>query len=162
MRPLDLLQLNLDGEVQIQIKKNQRLVGTLAGFDEHLNLIVKNAKNECYVQGNEEIEQDELDEEDESMAGSNQPQEISLVKQVEDVGSIILRGDNVIFLRFLNPIINRPKKEEFQRKKSNYRPRSRYPRQRYGQRSSNYKRGYRDNRSRPYKKDNRPYPKKRD
>jgi len=107
MRPLDLLGLNLNRAVTIQIKRNQRYVGTLTGFDEHLNMYLENVRNEFF----EVPEEEELEEEDEilksqTLADKPEPRQAPAVpmKHEEAIGNIVLRGDNVIFLRIDRPI----------------------------------------------------------
>ncbi|MEX2682085.1 MAG: LSM domain-containing protein [Candidatus Sigynarchaeota archaeon] len=108
MRPLDLLGLNLNRAVTIQIKRNQRYVGTLTGFDEHLNMYLENVKNEYF----EVPEEEELEEDDDDSlksltpADKPEPRQPPAVpeKHEEMIGNIILRGDNVIFLRIDRPV----------------------------------------------------------
>ncbi|MBD3188495.1 hypothetical protein GF325_16815 [Candidatus Bathyarchaeota archaeon] len=95
MRPLDLLNLNMNGEIQIHIKRNKRYVGKLGGFDEHLNLVLKETKGEFIDE--DETEDNEQDEEE--------------GEEMEDIGSIILRGDNIIYLKITNPVFTRPRRE---------------------------------------------------
>lgn len=113
MRPLDLLNLNMNGEIQIHIKRNKRYVGKLGGFDEHLNLVLKETKGEFIDE--DETEDNEQDEE----GGENTDQE----EEMEDIGSIILRGDNIIYLKITNPVFTTPRRES--RGRSNQRD-SRY------------------------------------
>ncbi|NMC04968.1 MAG: hypothetical protein GYA24_07150 [Candidatus Lokiarchaeota archaeon] len=110
MRPLDLLNLNLNRAVTIQIKRNQRYVGTLTGFDEHLNMYLENVKNEYFEEPEEQAEGHEEDEEDELKAQTPtdklEPvkEPAAPVKHEEMIGNIVLRGDNVIFLRIDRPL----------------------------------------------------------
>uniref|UniRef100_A0A5K3EGS9 U6 snRNA-associated Sm-like protein LSm3 n=1 Tax=Mesocestoides corti TaxID=53468 RepID=A0A5K3EGS9_MESCO len=53
--PLDLIRLSLDEKVFVKMRHNRELLGTLHGFDSHLNLIIGNVE--------ETITSLELDEE---------------------------------------------------------------------------------------------------
>ncbi|MHA1996544.1 MAG: LSM domain-containing protein [Promethearchaeota archaeon] len=144
---MDLLNLNLKGEIQVQIKRDQRFIGTLAGFDEHLNIYVENTVNEYFI--------DKPKEEasvDDAAAAENSSSSDEVIKHQEAVGNIILRGDNIIFMKFTRPVFNRPPKRDYQRRRS-------YP-DRRPRGSSNYNRqrsssGGRQQGSRPpYKRSN--------
>ena len=67
-RPFDLLNQALGKQVLIQLKGNRKIRGTLQAFDQHMNLVLENA---------------------EALEG-DQP--------AEKIGSMILRGDNVIYI----------------------------------------------------------------
>ncbi len=71
-KPLELLSKSLDMRVLIKLKGGRALRGKLRGFDQHMNLVLENA---------EEIRKAEGDEE-----------------EVNRVGTIIVRGDNVIII----------------------------------------------------------------
>jgi small nuclear ribonucleoprotein (snRNP)-like protein len=110
MRPLDLLNLNLNRAVTIQIKKNQRYIGVLAGFDEHLNMYLENVKNEYLEIPEEEVEP--IDDEDDVATKGQTPADkidaipvaIVPIKHEEPIGNMVLRGDNIIFLRIDKPV----------------------------------------------------------
>ena len=40
-RPLDVLEESLEGEVTVLLKGGEQFVGTLAGYDQHMNLVLK-------------------------------------------------------------------------------------------------------------------------
>nr|MDO8113963.1 LSm family protein [Candidatus Sigynarchaeota archaeon] len=130
MRPLDLLNLNLNRAVTIQIKRNQRYIGVLAGFDEHLNMYLENVKNEIILVPEET--EDALDDDDvievlikKSENAAEQPENVivkpEVAKKEEAIGNIILRGDNVIFLKIDKPTFaaRLPQKPGFQRPRFN-------------------------------------------
>lgn len=83
-RPIDALKSSLDKKIQIRVKMNRLFEATLRGFDEHLNLIV----DDCLQKYN--VPDEELSTETE-----RKWKEVS-----EDLGRIIIRGDNVIFIEF--------------------------------------------------------------
>lgn len=115
MRPLELVALNLDRPVTIQIKRNQRYLGTLAGYDDHLNLYLENVKSESIIISDDDPATDD-DEDDVSKSGLEGHDDDedhgapSVKKVVEDMGNLILRGDNVIFMKFDKPNFGRPQK----------------------------------------------------
>ncbi len=71
-KPLELLSKSLDMRVLIKLKGGRELRGKLRGFDQHMNLVLEDAE-EVHMndEGNEEILK---------------------------VGTIIVRGDNVIII----------------------------------------------------------------
>ena len=128
MRPLDLLNLNLNRAVTIQIKRNQRYIGTLSGFDEHLNMYLENVKNEIIVVPEEEPVEELMDDDDEvgepiSKEPSNEEEQLPkpIEKREEEIGSIILRGDNIIFLKIDKPVFapRQPSRPPYQRQRFN-------------------------------------------
>ncbi len=108
MRPLDLLGLNLNRAVTIQIKRNQRYVGTLTGFDEHLNMYLENVRNEYFEVPEEEEHDEEEDDVLKAQTPADKPEPLPTpvvpVRHEEAIGNIVLRGDNVIFLRIDRPV----------------------------------------------------------
>jgi len=70
-KPLELLSKSLDMRVLIKLKGGRELRGKLRGFDQHMNLVLENA---------EEVRM--------SDEGQN----------ILNVGTIIVRGDNVIII----------------------------------------------------------------
>jgi small nuclear ribonucleoprotein len=71
-KPLELLSKSLDMRVLIKLKGGRELRGKLRGFDQHMNLVLENA---------EEVRKNEENEE-----------------MILNVGTIIVRGDNVIII----------------------------------------------------------------
>lgn len=75
-RPIDYLQESLHKPILIKVKRNRLFRAVLSGFDEHLNLFLKEA----------------------SQIFEFQDEDGDLREEHEDVGDIVLRGDNVIFI----------------------------------------------------------------
>jgi len=69
-KPLELLSKSLDQRVEIKLKGNRELSGKLVGFDNHMNLTLENSE--------------EIVNSDEST--------------LKKLGTIIVRGDNVIII----------------------------------------------------------------
>ncbi|MHA1698665.1 MAG: LSM domain-containing protein [Promethearchaeota archaeon] len=178
MRPLDLLNLNLNREVILLIKKNQRFLGKLGGFDEHLNIYLEDAKCEYFIEESRENKipkQEHLDDDDDVAVpesvlrkieekGLDDDPNISLKKYEEDIGSIVLRGDNIIFLKFVKPIFSRPmpkrrppQENNYYRRKKYYKTYKKSPQQRRGRPPRG--RSYKDGKAAPKKR--RDYPNKR-
>lgn len=67
-RPLDLLNSSKDKEVMVQLKGEKQFVGTLVAFDQHINLVMDNAK---------EMENNEIK---------------------KNIGLTFLRGDTIIYI----------------------------------------------------------------
>jgi len=82
-RPIDMLKSSLDKKCLIRVKANRLFEATLRGFDEHLNLIVDDAVQKFMV--------------------PDETQEGKWKETREELGRIILRGDNVIFIEFNMP-----------------------------------------------------------
>jgi len=40
-RPLDVLEASLDGAVTVQLKGGEEYIGTLTGYDQHMNLVLE-------------------------------------------------------------------------------------------------------------------------
>lgn len=64
---IKLLRESVDKPVIVKLKGGKTIRGILIGFDEHLNLVLKNS-------------------------------EFLLRDEVEQVGNVVLRGDNVVFI----------------------------------------------------------------
>ena len=70
-KPLELLSKSLDKRVLIKLKGGRELRGKLRGYDQHMNLVLEEAEEVRKVEDQ---------------------------KQVLNVGTIIVRGDNVIII----------------------------------------------------------------
>ena len=79
-RPIDYLKNSINRIILIKVKRNRLFRGVLGGFDEHLNL---------YLEGTSQIFE-------------YQDEEGNIREEHEDLGSIVVRGDNVIFLNLAN------------------------------------------------------------
>ncbi|MFX0033756.1 MAG: LSM domain-containing protein [Promethearchaeota archaeon] len=75
-RPIDYLKNSMNKVILIKVKRNRLFRGSLAGFDEHLNL---------YLEGTSQIFE-------------YQDEDGNIREEHEDLGSIVVRGDNVIFV----------------------------------------------------------------
>ncbi|USZ67777.1 Like-Sm ribonucleoprotein core [Halorussus salilacus] len=45
-RPLDVLEASLDEEVTVRLKGGEEFVGTLTGYDQHMNLVLEDTEDE--------------------------------------------------------------------------------------------------------------------
>ena len=45
-RPLDVLEASLDEEVTVRLKGGEEYVGTLTGYDQHMNLVLEDTEEE--------------------------------------------------------------------------------------------------------------------
>ena len=79
-RPIDYLKSSIDHIILIKVKRNRLFRGVLRSFDEHLNLFL----------------------EDTSQIFEYQDEDGNIREEREDLGSIVVRGDNVIFLNLAN------------------------------------------------------------
>ncbi|MBN1216370.1 MAG: hypothetical protein JXA99_13130 [Candidatus Lokiarchaeota archaeon] len=79
-RPIDYLKNSVNKIILIKVKRNRLFRGRLEGFDEHLNLYL----------------------EDTSQLFEYQDEEGNIKEEHEDLGSIVVRGDNVIFVNLAN------------------------------------------------------------
>lgn len=75
-RPIDYLKDSIEKIILIKVKRNRLFRGKLGGFDEHLNL---------YLEGTSQIFE-------------YQDEEGNIREEHENLGSIVVRGDNVIFV----------------------------------------------------------------
>ncbi len=75
-RPFDYLKSSINKIILIKVKRNRLFRGRLGGFDEHLNLYL----------------------EETSQLFEYQDDEGNIREEHEDLGSIVVRGDNVIFV----------------------------------------------------------------
>ena len=79
-RPIDYLKNSMNKIILIKVKRNRLFRGSLGGFDEHLNL---------YLEGTSQIFE-------------YQDEEGNIREEHEDLGNIVVRGDNVIFVNLAN------------------------------------------------------------
>jgi len=79
-RPIDYLKNSVNRIILIKVKRNRLFRGLLQGFDEHLNL---------YLEGTSQIFE-------------YQDEDGNIREEHEDLGSIVVRGDNVIFVNLAN------------------------------------------------------------
>ncbi len=75
-RPIDYLKNSINKIILIKVKRNRLFRGVLGGFDEHLNLFLENT----------------------SQLFEFQDDEGNIKEEREELGSIVIRGDNVIFV----------------------------------------------------------------
>ena len=75
-RPIDYLKSSVNKVILIKVKRNRLFRGVLRGFDEHLNL---------FLEGTSQIFE-------------YQDDEGNIREEHENLGSIVVRGDNVIFV----------------------------------------------------------------
>ncbi|TFG15151.1 MAG: hypothetical protein EU535_01930 [Promethearchaeota archaeon] len=75
-RPIDYLESSVNKVILIKVKRNRLFRGVLGGFDEHLNL---------YLEGTSQIFE-------------YQDEDGNIREEHENLGSIVVRGDNVIFV----------------------------------------------------------------
>ncbi|TFG20810.1 MAG: RNA-binding protein [Promethearchaeota archaeon] len=76
--PIEELRKSLNKVILIKIKKNRLFRGVLLSFDQHLNLFLDDC-TQIYEIENEKNE---------------------LVEEREELGQILIRGDNVVFIEF--------------------------------------------------------------
>ena len=76
--PIEELRKSLNKVILIKIKKNRLFRGELKSFDQHLNLLIDEC-TQIYEIENEEGE---------------------LIEEREELGEILIRGDNVVFIEF--------------------------------------------------------------
>ena len=79
-RPIDYLKSSINKVILIKVKRNRLFRGVLAGFDEHLNLYL----------------------EETSQLFEYQDDDGNVREEHEDLGNIVVRGDNVIFVNLAN------------------------------------------------------------
>ncbi len=75
-RPIDYLKSSINKVILIKVKRNRLFRGQLGGFDDHLNLYLENT----------------------SQIFEYQDEEGNIREEHENLGSIVVRGDNVIFI----------------------------------------------------------------
>ena len=79
-RPIDYLKNSMNKVILIKVKRNRLFKGSLGGFDDHLNL---------YLEGTSQIFE-------------YQDEDGNIREEHEDLGNIVVRGDNVIFVCLAN------------------------------------------------------------
>ncbi|MHA1804392.1 MAG: LSM domain-containing protein [Promethearchaeota archaeon] len=79
-RPIDYLKDSMNKIILIKVKRNRLFKGKLLSFDDHLNL---------YLEGASQIFE-------------YQDEDGSIREEHEELGSIVIRGDNVIFVSLTN------------------------------------------------------------
>ena len=79
-RPIDYLKSSINEIILIKVKRNRLFRGILSGFDEHLNLYL----------------------EETSQLFEYQDDEGNIREEHENLGNIVVRGDNVIFVNLAN------------------------------------------------------------
>ncbi|MFX1258613.1 MAG: LSM domain-containing protein [Promethearchaeota archaeon] len=75
-RPIDYLKDSINKTVLIKVKRNRLFRAILLSFDEHLNLYVKGC----------------------SQIFEYQTEDGQIKEEIEELGSIVIRGDNIIFI----------------------------------------------------------------
>lgn len=75
-RPIDYLKDSVNQIILVKVKRNRLFRAKLSGFDEHLNL---------YLEGASQIFE-------------YQDEDGNIREEHEDLGTIVVRGDNVIFI----------------------------------------------------------------
>ncbi|MFW5949859.1 MAG: LSM domain-containing protein [archaeon] len=50
-RPLDVLEASLGSSVTVLLKDDSELVGELAGFDQHMNLVLEDGEDITIIRG---------------------------------------------------------------------------------------------------------------
>jgi small nuclear ribonucleoprotein len=75
-RPIDYLKNSINQIIIIKVKRNQIYRARLTGFDEHLNLFL----------------------EETSLLFEDQDEDGNIIEDHENLGTIVMRGDNVIFI----------------------------------------------------------------
>jgi small nuclear ribonucleoprotein len=81
-RPLDVLEASLNEDVTVRLKDGAAFFGRLAGYDQHMNVVLEASDANAGADGG-----DETDDVNAEAAGSD-------AEAVED--TTIIRGDNVV------------------------------------------------------------------
>jgi small nuclear ribonucleoprotein len=50
-RPLDVLEASLGEEVTVRLKGGEEYVGSLSGYDQHMNLVVEDDQDTTIIRG---------------------------------------------------------------------------------------------------------------
>jgi small nuclear ribonucleoprotein len=80
-RPIDYLKDSIDKIILIKVKRNRLFRAKLMSFDEHLNIFIENAEQ----------------------IFEYQDEDGNIREEHEDLGSIVIRGDNIIFINLATP-----------------------------------------------------------
>ena len=83
-RPIDYLKDSVNQIILIKVKRNRLFRARLMSFDEHLNVYVSDARQIFEYQDEEGIIREEH----------------------EDLGNIVIRGDNIIFINLASNVSN--------------------------------------------------------
>jgi len=75
-RPIDYLKDSINKVILIKVKRNRLFRALLRSFDEHLNIFIENAEQ----------------------IFEYQDEDGNVREEHEDLGSIVIRGDNIIFI----------------------------------------------------------------
>ncbi|MHA1885174.1 MAG: LSM domain-containing protein [Promethearchaeota archaeon] len=75
-RPIDYLMDSINQIILIKVKRNRLFRALLRSFDEHLNIFIENAEQ----------------------IFEYQDEEGNIREEHEELGSIVIRGDNIIFI----------------------------------------------------------------
>jgi len=75
-RPIDYLKDSIDKIILIKVKRNRLFRALLRSFDEHLNIFIENTEQ----------------------IFEYQDEDGNIREEHEDLGSIVIRGDNIIFI----------------------------------------------------------------
>ena len=79
-RPIDYLKNSINKIILIKVKRNRLFRARLMSFDEHLNIYIENAEQ----------------------LFEYQDEEGNVREEHENLGSIVIRGDNIIFINLAN------------------------------------------------------------
>lgn len=79
-RPIDYLEGSINKIILIKVKRNRLFRAILRSFDEHLNVWVEDA----------------------SQIFEYQDEDGNIREEHENLGSIVIRGDNIIFINLAN------------------------------------------------------------
>ncbi|QCC52608.1 LSM domain-containing protein [Halapricum salinum] len=50
-RPLDVLEASLEEEVTVHLKDGEMFTGVLAGYDQHMNLVIEEGEDTTIIRG---------------------------------------------------------------------------------------------------------------
>jgi small nuclear ribonucleoprotein len=50
-RPLDVLEASLEEEVTVHLKDGEMFTGELAGYDQHMNLVIEEGEDTTIIRG---------------------------------------------------------------------------------------------------------------